>query len=135
MLARTSSRVGRMGQKAPVETARLTGREPDEAMSSSESLSEEVGDNSGVVDGEKFRKDGAKDLFFSIAKSRRRGAWNFGRFLTGPPLIACAGASVDRREIGLLGRELRRREHERGSGCRKRKQVEREGERVLRRMK
>jgi hypothetical protein len=37
--------------KAPAETARLTGREPEDSISSSESLSEDVGDNSGVVVG------------------------------------------------------------------------------------
>jgi hypothetical protein len=74
VLAKTSSRVGRMGQKAPDETAKLTGREPDESISSSESLSDEVGDNSGVVDGEKFQKKaGANVFFFSIADSVRRG--------------------------------------------------------------
>lgn len=66
-LANTSLRVGRMGPKAPAETARLTGREPDDSISSSESLSEEVGDNSGVVLGVKFQKDGASVLFLSIA--------------------------------------------------------------------
>lgn len=64
-LARTSSRVGRM-EKAP---ARLTGREPEDSMSSSESLSEEVGDNSGVAVGVWFRKkrEGASVFFLSIA--------------------------------------------------------------------
>lgn len=63
-----------MGQKAPDETAKLTGREPDESISSSESLSDEVGDNSGVVDGEKFQKKaGANVFFFSIADSVWRG--------------------------------------------------------------
>lgn len=68
MLARTSLRVGRMGQKAPAETARLTGREPEDSISSSESLSEEVGDSSGVVVGVKFqKKDEDRVFFLSIA--------------------------------------------------------------------
>lgn len=86
-LASTSFKVGRMGQKAPAETARLTGREPEESMSSSESLSEDVGDSSGVVLGVKFqKKEGAKDFFFSMAERERRGALNRRRFVTGPPL-------------------------------------------------
>lgn len=73
-----------MGQKAPAETARLTGREPEDSMSSSESLSDEVGDRSGVVVGEKFQKKaGAKDFFFSIAENVPRGLNN--RFLLNPP--------------------------------------------------
>lgn len=82
MLAKTSSRVGRMGQKAP-ETARLTGREPEDSMSSSESLSEDVGDRSGVVLGEKFQKK-AGDFFFSIAERLARGFLN-NRYLRSPP--------------------------------------------------
>jgi hypothetical protein len=57
-----------MGQKAPAETARLTGREPEDSMSSSESLSEEVGDSSGVVLGVEFQKnEGDSDFFLSMA--------------------------------------------------------------------
>lgn len=98
-MARTSFKVGRIGQKAPAETARLTGREPDDSISSSESLSDEVGDSSGVVDGEKFQKKaGARDFFLSIALSVRRGPWNLDRFLTSPPLGAGRGSSLDRRE-------------------------------------
>lgn len=67
MLARMSFRVGRMGQEAPAEMAKLTGREPDESISSSESLSDEVGDSSGVVFGEKFQKDEDRVFFLSIA--------------------------------------------------------------------
>lgn len=67
VLARISLRDGRIGQKAPVETARLTGREPEDSISSSESLSDEVGDKSGVVVGEKFQKDEERDFFLSIA--------------------------------------------------------------------
>lgn len=68
MLASTSLSVGRM-EKAPDEMARLTGREPDDSISSSESLSEEVGDNSGVAVGVWFRKkrEGANVFFLSIA--------------------------------------------------------------------
>ena len=74
-----------MGQKAPAETARLTGREPDDSMSSSESLSDEVGESSGVVDGEKFQKKaGARDFFLSIALIVRRAPLNWKRFLTKP---------------------------------------------------
>ena len=51
-MERTCSNDGRMGQKAPRGTAKLTGREPDEeSISSSNSLSEEeedVGERSGV---------------------------------------------------------------------------------------
>lgn len=87
-LANTSLRVGRIGQKAPAETARLTGREPEDSMSSSESLSEEVGDSSGVVLGVKFqKKEEARDFFLSIAYSVRRGPCDW-RFLTDPPLSA-----------------------------------------------
>jgi hypothetical protein len=64
-----------MGQKAPAETARLTGREPEDSISSSESLSDEVGDSSGVVLGVKFQKnEGASDFFLSMAYRERRGA-------------------------------------------------------------
>jgi hypothetical protein len=93
-----------MGQKAPAETAKLTGREPDDSISSSESLSDEVGDSSGVVDGEKFQKKaGARDFFLSIALSVRRGSWNLDRFLTSPPLGAGRDSSLDRRERGREG--------------------------------
>ena len=55
-----------------------------------------------MVVGEKFqKKDGARDFFLSIAKSGR--GVNFERFLTGPPLEAGAGASVDRREERVIG--------------------------------
>lgn len=91
-----------MGQKAPAETARLTGREPEDSISSSESLSEEVGDNSGVVVGEKFQKKaGANVFFFSMADNVRRGPGN-RRFLTGLPLIAGRDSSLDRREEGVI---------------------------------
>lgn len=68
MLARTSLSEGRIGHKAPGETARLAGREPGDSISSSESLSEEVGDSSGVVVGVKFqKKDEDRVFFLSIA--------------------------------------------------------------------
>lgn len=62
-LARTSERVGRIGEKAAGEgTARLWGREREESagsMSPSESVSddEEAGDSSGVVEGEEEAED------------------------------------------------------------------------------
>ena len=100
MLASTSLRVGRM-EKAPDEMARLTGREPDDSISSSESLSEEVGDNSGVAVGVWFRKkrDGANVFFLSIAYSVRRGPL-IGFFLTGRPLRVGRGSSLVKRAAG-----------------------------------
>lgn len=62
-----------MGQKAPVVTVRLLGREPDEgSMSSSESESEDddVGESSGVELGVEFQKlrGGWKVFFLSMAQ-------------------------------------------------------------------
>lgn len=65
-----------MGQKAPGGTVKLSGREPEESMSSSDSLSDEedVGESSGVVLGVWCRKSmgGCRVFFLSIAYSVRR---------------------------------------------------------------
>jgi hypothetical protein len=128
-LARTSFKVGRIGQKAPVETARLTGREPDDSISSSESLSDEVGDSSGVVDGEKFQKKaGARDFFLSIALSVWRGPWNLDRFLTSPPLGAGRESSLGPERKGKEGILVRVEVDAGGSHGRGRETGERERE-------
>lgn len=94
MLAKTSSKVGRIGQNAPLGIAMLMGLVPrvlsaSMSLSWSASPSEETGDSCGLWSGVKFQEDGVGMVFFASMAYKERFATFVAPFFfaRGPPLL------------------------------------------------